>query len=169
MSSPKYQKRNGKTLPSSPYTLNPLMTFLHTNNSTIIQRTLQSRKLFSKVNKINALISDEKLKWNSPTNVSDMSGNQEKFNILMNKNSTPLQINPRIRMRKAIENIMKLNNIKQSTSNTSPKTKNHKILSSTNYDDSKNHDQDFIDLKSINKNIKQISQISRLPPPKKKN
>jgi len=159
--SPKYQKRNAKTLPSFPYTLNPLMTFLQTNNSTIIQRTLQSRKLFSKVNKINALINDEKLKWNSPTNLSNMSGNQEKFNILMNKNNTLLQINPRIRMKKAIENIMKLNNIPQKTSNTTPKMKKNKVLSSTNFDDSKNNDQDFIDLRSINKNVKQISQISR--------
>ena len=164
-SSPVNRRKNVTSFPCSPFTLNPFMTFLHTNNSTVIQRTLQSRKLFSKINKINAIITDEKIKWHSSNNVSELGENKEnkeKINMLLNKNQAPLQMNPRIKMRNAIENIMKLNNIKKPKSSKlsleSPKTSERKAMSSTNFNKNNNN---IIDLKSINKSIKQISQISR--------
>ena len=113
MSSPKNRRKNATILPSSPSSMNPLMTFMNTNKLSTIQRTLQSRKLFNKINKVNAIISDEKIKWNSSPNSSDLNGNQNKFLMLINKNQAPVQINPRIRMRKSIENMMKMNKIER--------------------------------------------------------
>ena len=160
MSSPKNRRKNATILPSSPSSMNPLMTFMNTNKLSTIQRTLQSRKLFNKINKVNAIISDEKIKWNSSPNSSDLNGNQNKFLMLINKNQAPLQINPRIRMRKSIENMMKMNKIESPLE----QQKSQNLMTSPRESDAKaslNKDADEVDLKSIKKSIKQISQISR--------
>lgn len=160
MSSPKNRRKNATLLPCSPSSMNPLMTFMNTNKLSTIQRTLQSRKLFNKINKVNAIISDEKIKWNSSPNSSDLNGNQNKFLMLINKNQAPLQINPRIRMRKSIENMMKMNKIESPLD----QQKSQNLLTSPRESDAKaslSKDADEVDFKSIKKSIKQISQISR--------
>ena len=159
MSSPKNRRKNATILPSSPSSMNPFMTFLNTNKLSTIQRTMQSRKLFNKINKVNAIISDEKIKWNSSQNVTDLKDNQNKFLMLINKNQAPLQINPRIRMRKTIENLMKSNKIESPLD----KQKSQNLLTSPRESDAKAslNKTDEADFKSIKRSIKQISQISR--------
>lgn len=161
MLSPQQKRKNATSFPSSPtHTLNPLMTILHSNKSSVIQRTLQSRKLFHKINKVNTIITDEKIKWNTPANVTNFQGNHEKFLQLINKNQAPLQINPRIRMRKTIENLMKMNNIETPKSVYSKKNKKKKSTLSQSNRSEKNNET-FENFKAIKRSIKQISQISK--------
>lgn len=164
MSSPKGKKRSAVTsFPVSPtHLINPLMTFLNSNKTSVIQRTLQSRKLYNKINKVNEIISDERIKWASQPNMNDSNNNnEEKIASLLNRQQTPLQINSKIRMKKTIENLMKMNNIEKANNNfaTSIRTpKNKKFLSISNRNEK---DENFEDYKQIKKSIKQISQISK--------
>jgi len=159
MSSPKNRRKNVTMIPTSPTSMNPFISFLNTNKLSTIQRTLQSRRLFNKINKVNAIISDEKVKWTSSPNSTDIKSNQDKILILINKSQAPLQINPRIRMRKTIENIMRVNKIETPL----VKQRNHNLLTSPRETDIKtnSNEANVVDLKSIKKSIKQIGQISR--------
>lgn len=159
--SPIMKRKNGTiVLASSPNNLmNPFLTFMHTNKSSIIQRTLQSRKLFNKINRVNANITDQNFKWNTIPSITDPSCFHEKFITLMNKKQTPLQINSKIKMRKVIENVMKMNNPKINSIEI-PKPKKRKMLTPTSRMETRPR-TDMVDLKSINKSIKTISQISK--------
>lgn len=144
---------------SSPSSTKKMLSsgFLNTNNLSVIQRTVQSRKLVGKLLRINNILDAEK-----DRHLSAMIGIEEnksaytRFNELLKKAQTPLQINPHIRLKRGIENVMKSQGIiveKRPKTEIEKKRLKKKILSETDT-------KEGMDLQSIRKNLTQVSKIS---------
>ena len=84
-------------------------TFLTTTNSAVMQRTLQTRRLYTKLSLINNKLQAEKSRLSASfvPSADNPSASYSKFNELLKKAQTPLQMNSHVKLRRTIENLTK--------------------------------------------------------------